>query len=186
MKPTAGRVAGERGFMLAELMIAIAIIGFVMAGIFLLQREGQDAYVMGSNRVETQQNARVALDLMSRELRAATSITALGGPTSITFVWTDELNAPHTIQYALAGTTLTRTVDGTATPLVGGIQNFALTYYSVYDVYSNTYTTTTDSAAVKVIRISVRTRTEESAAAGSAADAQALMESTVTLRLALS
>jgi hypothetical protein len=184
MKPTTSTIADARGFMMAELLIATAIIGFVMAGIFLLQREGQDAYLMGSNRVETQQNARVALDLMSRELRSATSITALAGSTGLTFVWTDELNAPHTIQYALAGSTLNRTVDGVMAPVVGGIQSFALTYYAVYDVYRGTYTTTTDSAAVKVIRI--RTKTEESAAAGSAADAQALMESTVTLRLALS
>ena len=44
---------------------------------------------MGAGRVETQQNARTALELMVRELRSAESITALGSATDITFVTPD-------------------------------------------------------------------------------------------------
>lgn len=172
----------ERGFTLLELMMATAVIGLIMAGIFVLQVGGQQAYLFGSNRVETQQNARVALDLMTRELRAATSITTLDGATGITFEWKDELDATHTIQYALAGTTLNRTFDGATTPLIGGVKVLTMTYYSAYDVSSGTYTQTTDVALIKVIKVSVQTGTEESVETGSAGDARALMESTVTLR----
>lgn len=176
------RLRDERGFTLPELMIATAVIGLIMAGIFVLQVGGQQAYLFGSNRVETQQNARVALDLMTRELRAATSITTLAGAAGITFVWKDELDATHTIQYALAGTTLNRTLDGATTPLIGGVKALTMTYYSAYDVSSGTYTETTDVAQVKVIKVSVQTGTEESVETGSTGDARALMESTVTLR----
>jgi hypothetical protein len=57
-----------------------------------------------------------------------------------------------------------------------------MTYYSVYDVATGTYTQTSDVDLVRVIKISVRTKTEDTAATGSAGDAQTLMESTVTLR----
>ena len=176
----------ERGFTLAELLVATAIIGMVMAGVFVIQRQGQQAYLFGSNRVETQQNARVALDLMARELRSSTSITTLGSATDITFVWTDEGNVAHTIRYALAGTTLNKTFDGATTPLIGGVQSLAMTYYSAYDVYNGTYTQTSNNTLVKVIRINLTTRTEETAATGSPGDARAVMESTVKLRSSLS
>ena len=58
--------------------------------------------------METQQNARVALELMTRELRSATSITTLGGASDVTFV----NQSGETIRYALSGTTLNRTVAG--------------------------------------------------------------------------
>jgi prepilin-type N-terminal cleavage/methylation domain-containing protein len=172
----------QHGFSLAELLITTAIVGLVMAGIFVIQRGGQQAYLFGSNRVETQQNARVALDLMTRELRSSTSITALASPADITFVWKDAADAEHTIRYAQAGTALDRTFDGASTPLIGGIHTLVMTYYSVYDVGTSTYTQTSDVNLVKVIKISVRTNTEDGAAAGSPGDAQALMESAVTLR----
>lgn len=176
------RLANDRGFTLTELLIATAVIGTVMAGVFVVQRGGQQAYLHGSSRVETQQNGRVALDLLSRELRSSTSITALGSATDITFVWTDEANVAHTIRYELAGTTLNRTVDGAMTPLIGGVQAFAMTYYSTHDVSSGTYTQTSNPGLVRVIKISLRTKTEKPAAVGTPGDAQTLMESTVTLR----
>jgi prepilin-type N-terminal cleavage/methylation domain-containing protein len=182
----------QHGFSLAELLVTTAIIGVVMAGIFVIQRSGQQAYLFGSNRVETQQNARVALDLMTRELRSSTcwstpplpgcpapSTTALSSPTDITFVWDD--GAAHTIRYWQSGTNLNRTFDGATTPLIGGVHTLAMTY-SYYDVATSTYKPTTNVNLVQVITISVRTKTEDGAAAGSPGDAQALMESTVTLR----
>ncbi len=177
-----GPLGDERGFTLTELLVATAVIGTVMAGVFVIHRGGQQVYLFGSSRVESQQNARVALDLLARELRSSTSITTLGSGTDITFVWTDDANVAHTIRYALNGTALSRTVDGATTPLIGGVQSFEMTYYSTHDVGSGTYTQTTDPKLVRVITLRLRTRTEKPAAAGSAGDAQTLMESTVTLR----
>lgn len=181
------RVQNQRGFTLPELLVVAAVVGLVMAGVFVVQRGGQQAYLLGSNRVETQQNARVALDLMTRELRSARSITTIAGCTNsvctdLTFV---DQNG-QTIRYALAGTTLNRTVGGTTTPLIGGAQSLAMTSYSVYNVSTATYTKTVTPAQVTVITISITAKTEESVAANSPGDQRATMESTVQLRLNLS
>ena len=184
-------LANQRGFTLAELMVATAVVGMVMAGVVLVQQAGQRAYLLGSSRVETQQNARVALDLITRELRTARSIVAVGGGgTDITFQ--DQCN--QSVAYALAGTELNRTgpdysdrsncvfaVTGTRA-LIGGVLTFTLTSYAVYDVSTATYTTATTADQVRVIMIDLATKTEESVAAGSPGDQGATVQSTVRLR----
>jgi prepilin-type N-terminal cleavage/methylation domain-containing protein len=182
MSSLRGWFRNQSGFTLAELLVAATVMAVVMAGIFVLQRGGQEAYLLGSNRVETQQNARVALELMTRELRSAASITTIASATDLTFV--DQ--AGQTLRYSLSGTTLNRTVNGTTTPLIGGVQSLTMTCYSVFDVYNSTYTTTTAPGSVKVIKINLLTQTEESVAAGMPGDQRARMESTITLRATLS
>ena len=171
-------VSNQRGFTLAELLVVTAVIGIVMAGIFVIQREGQEAYLLGSNRVESQQNARVALDMMTRELRSAKSITTVSSSPDLTFV--DQYD--HTIRYQLAGTTLSRVDNGTSTSLIGGVQSLTFTYYDK----STVLYTGTDATKVWVVKVSVVAKTEEPVSAHSPGNQEATMESTVTLRNNLS
>ena len=152
----------QRGFAAAELLVVTAIIGMVMAGIFTLQQQGQQAFLLGSNRVEAQQNARVALDLMTRDLRTALSVTSIPNGQDITFV--DENGT--SIRYSLAGTMLNRTdpVNGMI-PLMGGVQGLTFTYYSAYDGSTNTGTTTGVAGSVRVIKGQIQTQTEDTALA---------------------
>jgi prepilin-type N-terminal cleavage/methylation domain-containing protein len=62
---------GQRGFTLVELLIATAILGLVMAGLLSLLTASQRAYSRGSNTIDAQQNARVALERLSKEIREA-------------------------------------------------------------------------------------------------------------------
>jgi prepilin-type N-terminal cleavage/methylation domain-containing protein len=68
----------ERGFTLVELLIAVAVLGLMMAGLLGLQQQGVYAYLSGAARVEVQQNGRNALDMMTTDLRVARSVTAVG------------------------------------------------------------------------------------------------------------
>ena len=182
---TLARLArSQRGFTLAELLVVIAILGLMLAGLLAIQMSGQTTYLIGAHRVEAQQNARVALELMIRELRSAKSVTAVPSATDMTFV--DENGT--VIQYQLAGTTLNRTAtgcagcDGLATPLIGGVQTFTLTYYSAYNGATNTGTTTTQANQVTLVRVQFVTGTEESVASYSASNQQARTETLVRLR----
>jgi prepilin-type N-terminal cleavage/methylation domain-containing protein len=174
-----GLLGNDRGFSLAELLMVVAVLALILSSVFVLQQKGQESYTMGSNRVEAQQNARVALDLMTRELRPALSLVTLGGVTDLTFV--DQNNVQ--VQYQLSGTTLNRTSGGTTTPIIGGVQSLTMSYCKVWSAVTNSCTTAAATPAeVTVIRIQLTARTEESAATGSLGDQRMTVESQVRLR----
>lgn len=171
-------VADQRGFTLTELLMVTTVLAVILGGIVLVQQQGQQAYLFGSHRVEVQQNGRAALELMSRELRSAKSVTAVVSTTDLTFL--DSGGA--SIQYRLTGNTLSRTIGGATSPLVGGVQSLAMTCYSSWDGSTNTGTTTTVPGAVKLVRLQIVTGTEDAAGPGSLADQRVAMESLVRLR----
>ena len=167
----------QRGFTLAELLIVVAILGMMLAGIVSVQMQGQQAYLIGSHRVEAQQNGRIALELMVRELRSATSVTAIPSATDMTFV--DENGI--TIRYWLAGSVINRSTPGNTTPLIGGVVSFDLTYFQ-YDTLTNAVTTTTNNTLVNLVRLRLVTGTEESVASYSDSNQRATVEMLVRLR----
>jgi len=178
MKCLVRPLRAQRGFSLAELLVVMAVLSLMLAGLFLIQTQGQTSYLVGSHRVEAQQNGRIALELMIRELRSAQSVTAVPAATDMTFV--DENGV--TIEYVLAGTTINRVAAGVSTPLIGGIQAFNMTYYSAYDGSTNTGTTTGVAGNVKLVRIQIVAGTEESVANYSDSNQRATIESFVRLR----
>ena len=183
----------QRGFTLTELLVVATVLGMILAGVVLIQMQGQQAYLFGSHRVEVQQNNRAALELMVRDLRSAESVTTLGSPTDLTFVTCQDpypTAAPTTpclpadvvtVRYQVVGTTLNRIVNDTVTPLIGGVQTLAMTYYA-YDPSTNTTSVTATPASVKLVRLQLVTGTEDYASAGSPANQRATMESLVRLR----
>ena len=196
MSPLRAVLRDQRGFTLTELLVVATVLGMILAGVVLIQMQGQQAYLFGSHRVEVQQNNRAALELMIRDLRSAESVTTLGGPADLTFVTCTNpypASAPPppppclpadvaTVRYQVAGTTLNRTVGGTTTPLIGGVQTLTMSYYSAWNGATNTGTTTTTPASVKLVRLQLVTGTEDYAGAGAPANQYATMESLVRLR----
>jgi len=174
----------QRGFTLTELLVVAAVLGMILAAVVLVQQQGQQAYIFGSHRVEVQQNNRAALELMVRELRSATSVTAVPSATNLTFL--DENG--NTIQYQISGAILNRTVTvaatatTTTTPLIGGVQTLALAYYSDWNGATNTGTTTTTPVQVKLIRLQLVIGTEDQVSSGSPGNQSATMETLVRLR----
>ena len=171
-------LADQGGFTLTELLMVTTVLAVILGGVILVQHEGQQAYLFGSHRIEAQQNGRAALELMSRELRSARSVTAVAGTTDLTFL--DSTGA--TVRYRLSGATLDRTFGGATTPLVGGVQSLAMTCYSAWNGSTNTGTATTVPGAVKLVRLQIVTGTEDSVGPGSPADQRVAMESLVRLR----
>ena len=171
-------IRDQKGFTLTELLVVMAVLGLVLAGVFAIQQQGTQSYLMGASRVEVQQNARTTLELLVRELRSAQTVTVLGGVSDITFV--DQNGV--TVRYQRVGTTLNRSANGVPAAVVGGVQSLTLTYYSAFDASTNTGTVTATPGSVKVIRIAIVTGSERGASPGSPGDQHATVESTVKLR----
>ena len=177
----------QRGFTLAELLVVTAVLGLTLAAVGMLLQKGQQAYTFGSNRVEAQQNARVALELLTRELRSAQSITTLGGASDITFTVCDAASmtacTPVTVQYQLSGANLNRISGGNTDTIIGGVQSLTMTYCNVWNGATNTCTTAAATpATIRVIRVQLVAKTEDAASTGSLADRRMTVESTIRLR----
>jgi type IV pilus assembly protein PilW len=61
----------QKGFTLMELMVAMAIASIVMAGIYTFYRSQLRSHVTQQALVDMQQDARVAMYMMTREIRMA-------------------------------------------------------------------------------------------------------------------
>jgi prepilin-type N-terminal cleavage/methylation domain-containing protein len=152
-----------RGFTLTELLIVVAIVGFILAGVFTLQLQAQWAYMMGAARVETQQTARMALDRFIDELRLATAVTAspswhnvANGGTSLSFSWTNPSTlATETVTYDLSGTNMRRTDAGGTVTLIGGV-----TALNIWCFQSDGTTLTATPANVQSVRVQIATQDE--------------------------
>jgi len=61
----------QRGFSLLEVLVAMLVLSFVMLGVTTIYLSNQRAYERGQTQTETHQNARVGLEMLTRELRMA-------------------------------------------------------------------------------------------------------------------
>src|SRR5262245_39391595 len=134
----------EHGVSLAELLISLAILGVVLAGILEGLPLAVKAYAFGAAPVEAQQSARAALERMAAELREAgydpTSAGILpilvASSTLVTFQ--KDLNGNgvvdptrERITYLLRAneTTVRRDAGGGAQPIIDGVRGFRVSYF---------------------------------------------------------
>jgi type IV pilus assembly protein PilW len=59
----------QDGFTLVELMVAMSIFLLILVGIFQVFDPSRNAYQVSERKLDVQQNARVAMDRMARQLR---------------------------------------------------------------------------------------------------------------------
>ncbi|HSE04629.1 MAG TPA: hypothetical protein VLK35_10805 [Methylomirabilota bacterium] len=172
----------SRGYSLADMLVALAIGGGILASTLTLLHLGLRAWVWGAARVEAQQSARYALERMAGELREAGYDPTVAGipavvvaePTRLVFQRDFNGNGlvdptRERVTYVLrAGeSTLRRDAGGGAQPVIEGVRAFRLTYLD------RAGAETTDAEAV----IAVRVRLEVGDGG-----AGALMETQATLR----
>jgi prepilin-type N-terminal cleavage/methylation domain-containing protein len=67
MRPASFR--GQDGFTLVELMVAMSIFLLILVGIFQVFDPSRNAYQVSERKLDVQQNARVAMDRMARQIR---------------------------------------------------------------------------------------------------------------------
>jgi prepilin-type N-terminal cleavage/methylation domain-containing protein len=168
----------ERGFTLAELLTALAVLALVLAAVVTVQRATFSAFLIGSNKSAMQQSARVALERMARELRESTGALTTATATTIAFTHQDLAAPNNSVTYTVVGTNLMRTEGGNpAQVFIGGVQSLTFSYFKGDGAAAVT------AAEARRIDITIRTRPEDpSVRPGSAEDSRAEVSTTVRLR----
>jgi len=159
----------QAGFTLAELLVALAISGVILAAVssaFLLQRK---AYDVQEQVAEMVGNARAAMDMIVREVRMAgcnpLGASFYGIPYSATQLQIlsdlngdgDTADANENIIYTFDATYLQidRNTGGGAQPMAENIQSFTFEYLD------STGNPTTTTANIRQVRITITARTSE-------------------------
>ncbi len=152
------------GLSLAELLVSLAVLGLVLAGLFAILHSGLKAYGWGVGRVEAQQAARVALERMARELReagydprgAGIQPIVAAAPALVTFQRdlngngvVDPTRERVTFLLRAGESVLRRDAGGGAQPIIEGVRRFGLTYFD------SAGAPTTDPSRVRSVLIRV-------------------------------
>jgi prepilin-type N-terminal cleavage/methylation domain-containing protein len=77
------RLASERGYSLSEMLVVLVILGIVLGALTQLFVSASTAEVDMTKRFEAQQDMRLALDKLRREIHCASSVTGAPPTSSI-------------------------------------------------------------------------------------------------------
>ncbi len=167
-------ITNQQGFTLIEMLIAVAMTLLVLSGVYEVFNSQQNAYNIQDQVAEMQQNARVAMDIMTREIKMAgydpeeTGWTPFssGNTDSDTIQFYCDLNPDSdnppedtdediTFDFVSGESTIKRTsgVGGTAQPIAENISALSFTYYDSSGVVTGTF------SDVRLIKISLTART---------------------------
>lgn len=138
-----------RGFTLIEMIIVIIILSIVAVGATSLLTQGFNAYFAAQNIMDPQLQGRMALEVMSRDLRAIRSPLDISSATanSITFVDVDSRN----IYYQFYNGQLQRKISdsGSYQALASNVQSIAINYYDA------TGATATQNTSIRYIVVTL-------------------------------
>ncbi len=182
----------QSGFTIVEFLVAAAIFAFVALAISTVYVSNQQVYAKGQSRIDAQQNARVAIEQMERELRMAgkdprntistqspaTAIQTATG-TSITFLADiDHDRTLDKVTYRLSGGQLLRDFsswNGSSFPtattgiIADKITSLTFTYYDAAQPTNNVITAPVASGSLGTIkRIAVGIATSQTTIGASA------------------
>ena len=184
MKTLRALLRNQRGFTLVEMLVATAIMGFVLSAALLSLQAGTQASDVTTGRAEAQSSIRFALDRMIADMRAAGYDPTIANFDPIdsasmsgtTVMLNTDLNGNGTldapggtcdasaqaerVRYRKSGTSLMRAVMTNATTvacettLIGGVQSLAFTYRGTDDA------TTSTAASVRAIEVAITIQPE--------------------------
>lgn len=144
----------HKGFTLIEILISLAITTIVMAGIFSTFNAQSKSFSAQQQVTEMQQNARAAMDMMTREIRMAgyseTRGVTFDNSTSIRFIYSN-----YSVAYRrYSGAKLGRIVNSGPSQAVA--ENIQALSFSYQDVNGNSTATVAD---IRRILFSITART---------------------------
>jgi type II secretory pathway pseudopilin PulG len=203
-------IRSEAGYTVAEMLVVAAVISLIMGGLLTLLTSGQQTYLVGSNRAEAQQTARLLLYRLTAEVRSAgydpkntatfAAITALTPPSVGFTIWND-WNANATIDTAvivsvngtnhgeqitydyIAGNHLRRqesAVDGSPVVVSSAISAITFQYLDADDVTVSNPHLASNAANIRTVVVTVTTTPDTQA---SSTSGQVSVTSTIRARV---
>jgi prepilin-type N-terminal cleavage/methylation domain-containing protein len=119
----------QDGFTLAEMLVVLAITAIVLAGITQLLTSALTSQKDQTNRTQAQQEARLGLDKLRREIRCASALTTPSGYPASAITITLGSYCPTAGGAAATVTWCTKDKNGT-TPPAAGAQPYTLWRYT--------------------------------------------------------
>ncbi len=152
---------------LADLLVSTAVLGITLGTTLVTLEQGQQAWAVGTARVEAQQSGRAALAWLAAELRTAgqgtgprtTAALSVAEPARVA-VHVDRnrdgasAGPTEVVTWRLAGDILRRDAGGGAQPVINGVRALHLAYFDAVGA------PTTDPTAVRRLTITLVTRAD--------------------------
>jgi len=159
----------QKGFTLIEVLVAMAVGGILMAGIVLTIFQVSWGSVRTNDQVVALTDVNYATLWLKKDLQMAQSTSLTDGvpASSVTLSWTDftgwatEETRDHSSTYALSGTELRRTYDGTVRVVGRYITSIGFTQNGRVVTIVITDTGPGVSQRVETLKFTVQMRTEE-------------------------
>jgi prepilin-type N-terminal cleavage/methylation domain-containing protein len=121
--------AAQDGVTLPEMLVVLAIVGIVLVGITQLLTSAMKSQTDQTNRTEAQQDARLGLDKLRRQIRCANDLTSPSGYPASLITITLGSYCPTAGGAAATVTWCTKDKNG-VTPPVAGAQPYTLWRYT--------------------------------------------------------
>lgn len=68
-------INNKKGFSLIELMVTLALLSIIVIGLVTFFGGGIRSWITGNNQLRSQREARMAMDMMVKEMRSGDSVT---------------------------------------------------------------------------------------------------------------
>ena len=174
-------MSSPQGFSLLEVMITTAIFGVLLVGVCTLYASSLKSFNRGQNKIEAQQNARVGIAVLAREVRLAgydpsdamsvlpTTAIETASANTVTFIADVDGDAvSDRVRYSLQGTRLVRDSaawGGTNFPALAGNNELAEGVTALTFTYFDGNNITTATLA-NIRRVTIGITTQETTSDG--------------------
>jgi prepilin-type N-terminal cleavage/methylation domain-containing protein len=117
----------QKGFSLIEMMVVVVILGLIVLGLVTFFTGGVRSWITGQGQLQSQRNARQAMDIMVREIREGESVSS-GTVTSITVdIPALGSNPAHSVTYNWSGTP-GDPINRESNPLINNVKKLEFSY----------------------------------------------------------
>ena len=123
----------EKGFLLVESIIAMGLTTMAVIIILMIYTNGYSSYIKQNDKIDVQENLRIAMNRMSGEIRLAAEAPVITGGTDITVKLKKSGGGFETIRYYYdpAGKEIQRSINGEANnPVASNISSLSFVYNS--------------------------------------------------------